>query len=523
MAFTVFNNQPPYFVAHQLSRNHSYLFMRILLLFLFLIINHFGFAQQAPIDTRNYKHAVEALKEDLTYLKTNIEEAHPAPFLFISRDSFERAFDEALASIDAPMTETQFRMVTNTLVNSIACSHTQIFNSRNFNSARHVNYYLPFSFTVFEDQLYIKENLSDSTLIELGTPVHAINNMPSDSLVQIFKENAGSEGVNNALQQFWIKHFFRGFFWLWFGDQPEFTISYKNENGTLITDTLSGLMEAPMPFSADVFDSRYERVDTFSIRSNERIFRPHRLDYTAILDIESFDPSSIKYRKKKLYPLLSSRKVRHLIIDIRNNLGGSLNSASDLLQHLLGAEFDYQIEQYHTEFTHAPDIQHPFFYKLYTWFAFSNAKGKRKKQKNKEGVQNLYKITPSKKYKFDGNIYVLMNGGSLSASSFFAAILKKFDRATFIGSETGGTANSIQTGAPVYPFELPNSKLLVQIPYARIYSNYEGTFGRGVLPDYPIEYTAEDYFSGRDLELEKVYELIDKREVNQKNDSAERN
>lgn len=32
--------------------------------------------------------------------------------------------------------------------------------------------------------------------------------------------------------------------------------------------------------------------------------------------------------------------------------------------------------------------------------------------------------------------------------------------------------------------------------------------GRGVMPDYPVEYSFDDVRKNRDLDIEKVYELI---------------
>jgi C-terminal processing protease CtpA/Prc len=41
---------------------------------------------------------------------------------------------------------------------------------------------------------------------------------------------------------------------------------------------------------------------------------------------------------------------------------------------------------------------------------------------------------------FDGRLYVLIDGGSFSASADFSATVDVYKRATFIGEETGGAA-----------------------------------------------------------------------------------
>lgn len=59
---------------------------------------------------------------------------------------------------------------------------------------------------------------------------------------------------------------------------------------------------------------------------------------------------------------------------------------------------------------------------------------------------------------FNGEVYVLINGGSFSATTLLAANLKSSGRAVFVGEETGGAYNGCVAGSlPVYT--TPNSKL----------------------------------------------------------------
>ena len=61
----------------------------------------------------------------------------------------------------------------------------------------------------------------------------------------------------------------------------------------------------------------------------------------------------------------------------------------------------------------------------------------------KEGEKYLYstrfsKQKPPKPNNFKGKVYVLINGGSFSASSIISSNLKSTKRAIFVGEETGG-------------------------------------------------------------------------------------
>ncbi|MEM9991571.1 MAG: S41 family peptidase, partial [Bacteroidota bacterium] len=119
-------------------------------------------------------------------------------------------------------------------------------------------------------------------------------------------------------------------------------------------------------------------------------------------------------------------------------------------------------------------------------------------------------------YVFDGHIYVLVNGGSVSAATFLAANLRRFGRATILGEETGGTAKAFQTGTPQYIWELPNTQLQMGVSYLQLYTGYTPyTTGRGVVPDVASAYQLNDRLAHRDLEMEKVYTLIREQEAQQ--------
>jgi len=120
------------------------------------------------------------------------------------------------------------------------------------------------------------------------------------------------------------------------------------------------------------------------------------------------------------------------------------------------------------------------------------------------------KVKPKQKNLFGGQIYVLINGGSFSLSSYTASMLKKYTDAIFIGDECGGTeygSNAILN----YNLTLPESQIRIQIPY--YFLNHKlvtQEIGRGVKVNYPIKYSLEDRISNKDLEMAKVQSILKK-------------
>ena len=110
---------------------------------------------------------------------------------------------------------------------------------------------------------------------------------------------------------------------------------------------------------------------------------------------------------------------------------------------------------------------------------------------------------------FKGKLFVLINGITFSSAADLAADIRKTTEATFIGEETGGAFEG-PTGGNTIVVQLPNSKIMVRIsPNIHVgYMYKKHPIGRGVIPDYKIEYSIEDILEEKDLELHKAIELI---------------
>ena len=105
---------------------------------------------------------------------------------------------------------------------------------------------------------------------------------------------------------------------------------------------------------------------------------------------------------------------------------------------------------------------------------------------------------------FKGKIYVLINGGSFSASSLLSSNLKGSKRAYFVGQETGGGFNGTVAGQmPIVT--LPKSKIGVRVGLLSCIPFYKTTvIGHGIYPDKEIIPTIQDRIALKDPETEWV-------------------
>ena len=120
------------------------------------------------------------------------------------------------------------------------------------------------------------------------------------------------------------------------------------------------------------------------------------------------------------------------------------------------------------------------------------------------GVQ----ISQPKKITFKGELIILIDGKSSSAAGDFSGLVKAFDRATFVGEETGGNPHT-NTAGDRFTLVLPNSGLQIIIP-TLLYKieTDELNNGYGIRPDYPVELKIDDILSGKDKIMEFALTLV---------------
>ena len=117
------------------------------------------------------------------------------------------------------------------------------------------------------------------------------------------------------------------------------------------------------------------------------------------------------------------------------------------------------------------------------------------------------KIHP-KKNAYQGDLFVLLDGASASATGLFLGLVKSYTEALFIGQEAGG--NPAETTADdLLRMTLPNSKVRVTIPVLRIINNvtFKNT-GHGVIPDYEIIPDIQDILKDKDIVLDFTLKMI---------------
>ena len=115
---------------------------------------------------------------------------------------------------------------------------------------------------------------------------------------------------------------------------------------------------------------------------------------------------------------------------------------------------------------------------------------------------------PKKKNHFDGDVYVLINGHTFSASTLFTHTVKGQDNVLVVGEEAGGGWYG-NNGIMIPDIVLPVTKLRVRLPVFKIvqYNNVKKD-GRGVMPDIYIPPIGEAIKNGVDRKMVWIMDRI---------------
>jgi hypothetical protein len=450
------------------------------------------------------KYAPVALRQDATLLRDVVLAMHPAVGIYQPRSYYSHLFETFIGSLNDSLTEKQFRLKLKLLINELHCGHTEVMASwRYYREATGLKLnYSPYVFLPVEDRLFVIANLNkkqDSTLRK-GYEVTQLNNIKVDSVLRYSRRFVSRDGFNETAPKFYVQSAFNSFFLVLFGRPDSFNVEYKKDKA-IKTATYRAIKLKSMP------PLPLERIDSLLTRYRRAGMKFKYMDSgkrTLYLKLDKFSHRKFGKAYRKTFRRLKKNQSGNLVIDLRGNGGGSLANAYKLLSYLIDTP---QTQTLRTAIKNYP-------YKNYTKgnFLFRLTRGVYKIIGTKKTVNDtdnfIYTIRPVKKNHFNGHVYVLVNGGSFSASCLVSAYLKRRRNTTFIGEETGGAQEGCNAGVTPY-YRLPNTGLRIRVPAFRIVHDVSPNItGHGIIPDFPVTRKIEDLLQRKDPELEKTKQLI---------------
>lgn len=468
------------------------------------------------------KYSPELLKKDLSTIKYALEEAHPGVYWYISKDNLDAKFDSLSSALTQPLTLKEFYKKAQPLVTAIRCGHTSLMVLEPVMSKKELKKRMAkgksllsqVEYKMINGGLFIIKNPTPDTLLKPGMELMAIDHQPVSKLIDTLKTLFSGDGYNTTFHASNIEKNFYSWYRLLNEKSDSLLLTIRDngiENDKLYIRHLNNetANETKTIDFSRIKLPKYKGVDE---HNNPVLSLSYPLkDYSvAVMKIKSFAFNYSNFTKfyRESFAELKKNKVANLVLDLRYNGGGRLSVSRKLYSYLISKPYVFLGESYAKKRTFYTSMGTGFKIKYFirSIFTFKYA-GKQGYAVKLKGQQTL-KPLPNH---FDGNLQVLINGYTFSASTLLAANLKASHRATFIGEETGGGFNRCTAGQ--LPFvELPTTKLMLRLPLFSITPNAKTELiGHGIMPEILIKPNIESFKNGKDPELDTALKNISNR------------
>lgn len=463
------------------------------------------------------KHPEEKLLQDFDLLVHALKEAHTGLYWYSTKEEFESFAAQQRQKITDSLSSLEFYSIAAPVVAFTKEDHCDIRLDEETEKALTANgAFMPLTVTWLQGKVYILNNPAEGIPIR-GHELLEINGQDIESVYNHIYTTFASDGfVKTSKYRYLDTQSLATEYVKAIGQRQTYTIVALNpKTGKTATYNLAAV-------------NRQKLHDITRILFEEGLLKfpdePARLEFTqnstAILTINTFGNSDYKEKGMNFkafiensFDTISTLKIKNLVLDIRENGGGTEGNEDYLFSYLAGKPYNkykyvqlsalaYSFYQY-TDYSDEKDYKD-----LETDLEKEHYRAASGKLIRKSGIEPP---APLQQQPFTGNIYVLTSGWTYSGGAEFCSLMKEHTNAIFIGEETGGGFYG-NTSGYMLELTLPNTGLTIDIPLLKFVLDVSDKmpFGRGLIPDHDISPTIDDFLKGRDTQMEFVEKLLQK-------------
>lgn len=445
------------------------------------------------------------MAHDLASLRSVLLAVHPGTLQHQSQLRFEEHYSAALEATRAPLRPTEYYRVVLRLIASIGDGHTQAFGRGGLRQALDETRRLPLRVHVQDGRLFLAEQMPAGSL-QPGSEILAIDGRLSGLIVTEMLDHYSGDGPSNEAITHWLGGPYRPFGRIYaelYGDAPEFTLTLRAPGKEAIqTRAVTSMAGPDFEEAAAEWASVAQSRAAVSCENVSGFPAVGRLTVTRLIDQGFDEPESVFVELfDRCFADLRRMGVEALIVDLRDNGGGKASNGALLLSHLVDEAITPAIQittmgddPYYQERTgQNPEVGAAFGLRIRDDGRFQVTRS--------DALRELRSFEPQAEV-FEGQLIVLVNGGTASAGAITAGLLREHAEAVVVGTETFGYAG-VSNGVRNVVFRGTHTEVGVSIPLLHAeYRVHPSRRGKNVRPDYRVAPTIDDILGGRDAVME---------------------
>lgn len=442
--------------------------------------------------------------QDIEYLREAIKNTHPMPFAYTTEQQFNAMVDKEIYQLKDTVDYYALRNSIRRIVYYVHCVHSNVL-SRHISKKEALllsDRFFPLELRWLGNDFYVLRNYSNDSLIQPGNKVISINGVPMGAIADSIKKYRSGDGPGDDFIRGLLNlpFQFNLLYDLHFPEDSCYQIQYMDSTNKVHSTVVHAIYE-PLTKPVKNDTSAYLYID------RSRNIRLKSIgNGIMFLRLDNFDGVQV-FNYRKVFQLIASSHCKHLILDLRNNYGGTMDNANNILSYMIDSTASFSltapVNTREFEYYNAEGMLQRVAGMLY-FMVLDKSTGSIEKGKWK--WQTI--VEPKKKYNYKGRLYVLINEHTLSAASYLASQLKHRVGALLIGSPSGGGEFG-NAGYTYTSVTLPNSKSKIKIPHNWINYDLSHSHHHELYPNEIVQPRIDDLLHQRDIVLQRAIQLME--------------
>jgi len=469
----------------------------------FILVSSVSAKKKPPKNFYKDEFSKKEILKDIQYIRSALH-IHPALYDYISEQELNKKFASAEQQVKDGMSKREVYNLLAPVISSIKDGHTSLTIPNDY-----VSVHKKKGGTFFPYRVHFKNGktytVNACEPIPQGSEILSVNNIPAERICANLTDNCSA--LLDAYKYSRIGASYPKLLFNTYNFKDKFEVEYVDINtGKKSVANING---------TSLTYSKSKRFDFKEIEKGVGYLEVNSLYLRGWSDLAEMD-----LKIDTLFNTINSKGIEHLIIDIRNNGGGSDMMVKQFIKHLtdkpyalVRKQISFHLSREGRKFMRKErrSVANTLFFPLFPFFSWE-----RKLYFSRKEISEMLSFEDKKpepvadSLMFKGKLYAIYNTNTFSSANEMANVLSSYDIAETYGTETGCPV--VQSGELKYVYT-KNTLLCLSVSQKKFW--YPGSddvvdakTNHGVIPQHIIADDPYNFKNEKDCVIQSVLDDI---------------